>query len=113
MIDVIEKNNESINVKVLEEKLGVPVVGISALKENNTIELMERAYEAYKQGKKGHTVLHNSNLSHLINDCRIAFEAIKVENPLFHAVKLAELDELEVKDHPELVHIVVITFCKS
>ncbi len=106
MIDVIEKNNETINIKVLEEKLGVPVVGISALKENNTVELMERAYEACKKGKVGHTVLKDSNLYHLINDCRIAFEAAKVENPLFHAVKLAEYDELEVKDHPELVHIV-------
>lgn len=106
MIDVVEKNNESIDAKALEMKLGVPVVSISALKENNVDELMKRGYEAAKNKRKAHTILEDTNLFHLVNDCRIAFEAIKVNNPLFHAVKLVELDELETKDHPELVHIV-------
>ena len=106
MIDVIEKNNESIDAKALAKKLGVPVVPISALKENNIQELMEKGYEAAKLGRKAHTVLEDSNLIHLINDCRIAFEAIEVKNPLFHAIKLVESDELETKDHPQLVHIV-------
>ena len=106
MIDVIEKNNESIDAKTLEEKLGVPVVAISALKENNIQELMSIGYEAVKKGRKGHTVLEDSNLIHLINDCRIAFTALNVNDPLFHAIKLVESDELETKDHAELVHIV-------
>lgn len=33
MIDIVEKNGNSINEKLLEKTLGVPVVGISALKE--------------------------------------------------------------------------------
>ncbi len=37
---------------------------------------------------------------HLITDCRIALEGQGIENSLFHAVKLVELDEIEVKDHP-------------
>ena len=106
MIDVIEKNGESIDIKKLEDKLGVPVVAISALKDNNIHELMKKAYEAYKSGRIANTVLEDSNLIHLINDCKIAFEAIKVNNPLFHAIKLVESDELETKNHPELVHIV-------
>ena len=32
MIDIVEKNGNSINEKLLEKTLGVPVVGISALK---------------------------------------------------------------------------------
>ena len=106
MIDVIEKNGESIDIKKLEDKLGVPVVAISALKDNNIHELMKKAYEAYKLGRIANTILEDSNLIHLINDCKIAFEAIKVKNPLFHAIKLVESDELETKNHPELVHIV-------
>ena len=46
------------------------------------------------------------DLKHLIKDCTTAFNGLRVSNPLFHAVKLAELDDLEAKDHPELVAIV-------
>ena len=35
MCDVLEKNGDSIDIKLIEEKLGVPVVEVSALKENN------------------------------------------------------------------------------
>ena len=67
---------------------------------------MQKAYEASEKGRKGKTVLEDTNLIHLVNDCRIAFEGLKVDNPLFHAVKLVELDELETATHPSLVHIV-------
>ena len=45
-------------------------------------------------------------LGHLIGDVKIALEGQKVENPLFHAVKLAEEDELETKAHPDAVKTV-------
>ena len=106
MMDLLSKNKESILINKLEEELGIPVVEISALKEDNLDLLMQRAYEASQKGRKGKTVLEDTNLIHLINDCRIAFEGLKVDNPLFHAVKLVELDELETAAHPSLVHIV-------
>lgn len=106
MIDVVHKNGDKIDVKKLEEKMGVPVVEISALKEENLNSLMERAYEISLNTRNGNTVLEESELTHLIGDVKIAFKAIKVENPLFHAIKLVESDELEVKAHPELIHVV-------
>ena len=106
MIDLLLKNKESILIDKLSEKLGVPVVEISALKDSNLDYLMEVAYEASNKKRTGKTVLEDTNLFHLINDCRIAFEGAKVENPLFHAVKLVELDELETSSHPNLVHMV-------
>ena len=106
MIDLLLKNKESILIDKLSEKLGVPVVEISALKDSNLDYLMEVAYEASNNKRTGKTVLEDTNLFHLINDCRIAFEGAKVENPLFHAVKLVELDELETSSHPNLVHMV-------
>ena len=106
MIDLLLKNKESVLIDKLSEKLGVPVVEISALKESNLDYLMEVAYEASNKKRTGKTVLEDTNLFHLINDCRIAFEGAKVENPLFHAVKLVELDELETSSHPNLVHMV-------
>lgn len=106
MMDLLSKNKESVLINKLEKELGIPVVEISALKEDNLDLLMQKAYEASNKGRKSKTVLEDTNLYHLINDCRIAFEGAKVENPLFHAVKLVELDELETEAHPNLVHIV-------
>ena len=62
---------------------------------------MTRAYEASRTPRKGRTVLDGTSIVHLIGDCKIALEGQKVDNALFHAVKLVELDELEVKMHPD------------
>lgn len=106
MMDLLLKNKEKVLLDKLENELGVPVIEISALKEDNIDSLMKVAYDESKKGRKGKTIIENKNLLHLINDCRIAFEGAKVDNPLFHAVKLVELDELEINSHPNLVHMV-------
>lgn len=106
MMDAVEKLGTVIDAKQLEEKIGLPVVGISALKGQGIAELMDRAYLVSKQPREGVTVLQNSSLKHLIGDVRIALEGQKVENPLFHAVKLVELDELETQMHPDSLNMV-------
>ena len=106
MSDVVRKNGDKIDAKALREKLGVPVVEISALKEENLDELMGEAYRASFDKREGKTVIEQKELLHLISDIRIAFKGKGVENPLFHAVKLAELDELEVGMHPDLIEMV-------
>lgn len=106
MMDSVEKNGEKIDAVLLEQKLGIPVAPISALKENGIKELMEKAYETSLQPRKGVTVLENSSLKHLIVDVKIALEAQNVANPLFHAVKLVELDEIEVGMHKDSVKMV-------
>ena len=106
MMDVLEKQGDSINEKIIEEKLGVPVIKVSALRENNLDDLMKRAYEASKQSRKGVTIIKNENLLHLFGDITIAFKAKEVGNPLFHAIKLAEEDELEIKNHKDLLETV-------
>ena len=106
MMDIVEKNGDKIDAKILEKRLGVPVISISALKETNLNELMSTAIKFSEKKRKGNTVLEDSNLIHLIKDVEIAFKGKEVENPLFHAIKFVENDELEVKDHPDLVKIV-------
>ena len=106
MMDVLEKAGDTLDEKVLSDKLGVPVVKVSALKENNLEDLMKAAYEASKKERKGHTVLDDKDLLHLIGDLKIAFKGKKIDNPLFHGIKLAESDELETKDHPDLLEMV-------
>ncbi len=106
MMDAVEKNGDKIDPEKLEEKMGLPVVAISALKESGLDELMRRAYEISKEPRTGSTVLDGTQLMHLIRDCKIALEGQKVDNSLFHAIKLVELDEIEVKMHPESAHMV-------
>ncbi|MBR5192656.1 MAG: ferrous iron transporter B [Clostridia bacterium] len=106
MMDEVEKEGDVIYEKYLELELGVPVVKISALKEQGLDELMERAYNSYKKDRSGVTVLKETSLNHLINDVKIALKGQKVLNPLFHAVKLVESDELEVSMHNNIVAMV-------
>ena len=106
MIDVLDKVGDKIDAETLSNRLGVPVVKVSALKENNLDDLMQVAYKASQTPRKGQTVLEDQDLLHLIGDLRIAFKGKEVANPLFHAIKLAEGDELEVKDHKDLLEMV-------
>ena len=106
MADIIEKNGLKVNIKKLEEEIGVPVVLISALKETNLDKLMKVAYAESLKERKGTTVLANGTLGHVIGDVKTAFTGLEVQNPLFHAVKLVENDEIEVSNHKDLVKIV-------
>ena len=106
MMDAVEKSGDKLDAKTLEKKLGVPVAEISALKGEGIAELMKRAYEASKRGREGVSVLKDTPLAHLINDVKIALAGKTVSDPLFHAVKLVEKDEIEVKMHADAVKMV-------
>ena len=106
MIDVFDKSGDTLDEKKLSEKLGVPVIKVSALKENNLDDLMQVAYEASQNPRKGKSIITHEDLTHLFGDLKIAFKGKGIENPLFHAIKLAESDPIEVKDHPELLEMV-------
>lgn len=106
MTDVLKKEGAELDTQALEEKLGVPVIAISALKIENLDELMKRAYEASKTPREGRTIIRNKDILHLIGDVKIAFKGKEVDNPLFHAIKLVEQDELETADHKDLIPMV-------
>ena len=106
MMDVFEANGDSLDIKELERRIGLPIVEISALKEEHIEELMKAAYKTCLTPRKAKTILQGTDLKHLIKDCTTAFNGLRVTHPLFHAIKLVELDELEASDHPHLVAIV-------
>ena len=106
MMDILKKNGDVLNLSILQEKLGVPCVEVSALKESNLDELMAKAYEASQKPRIGRSVFLNKDLVHLIGDIKIAFESKEVDNPLFHSIKLIENDEVEAKMHPDLIKVV-------
>ena len=107
MSDVLRKRGDSIKIDKLSKSLGVPVVEISALKAENIDELMKVAYEASKHKREGSTVIEDKELLSLLSNVKAAFEAQNVAYPLFHAIKLIELDELEAKDHRDIAEMVM------
>ena len=106
MMDVLEKNGDKIDTDLLSKKIGVPVVLISAQNRENLDTLMQVAYETSETPREGVTVLENSPLKHLIQDVKTAFIGLEVDNPLFHAIKLIENDDIEIENHPRLIKIV-------
>ncbi len=106
MMDIVDKQGDSVNEKELEKILGVPVIKVSALEETNLKELMEVAYKASNEQRVGSTILSKKDLLHLVGDVKIAFKGKKVDHPLFHAIKLCENDELEIKNHEDLLPMV-------
>ncbi len=100
MADVLEKQGDKIDIRALEKRIGLPVVEISALRGINVDELMERALEAVQTPRVGVSVLRESVLGSAIANAEIALKLKGVPAPLFHAIKLVEHDEIEVKNHP-------------
>lgn len=106
MMDEVRENGGSIRVNELEEALGIPVIPISAAKNEGIGELIEHALHVAKfQEKPGrqdfcdvsdhggavHRCLHS--IMHLIED-----HAVKADIPVrFAAAKLAEGDNLLLK----------------
>ena len=95
MMDEVEKVGDSIDVKALEKAVGVPVVAISALRKSGIAELMSRA-AAMSADRKGATVL-SGTLTGKIERARQFFAQQEVASPLFHAIKMLESDEIELK----------------
>lgn len=106
MMDEVERQGDKIDEKIIEQRLGIPVVKISALKNKGLDELMNKAYAESKKTRRGESVLSGMNISHLISDVTIALRGQDVANPLFHAIKLVENDEIEVQMHKEVVKMV-------
>lgn len=94
MMDVVNKNGDSINIKQLSERLGCPVLEISALKGKGIKEAAQAALEAATQGS-------NSKVHNFSVEVEEALSAISTRLPQevhekqkrFYAIKLFERDE--------------------
>lgn len=101
MIDAVRKNGMDIDCKKLQEKLGIPVIAVSALKRENLDDLMKAAIEASKTKREGTSILFGTENGEIIKEAKNIYETAGIENPLFHAIKGLENDEIEVSLHKE------------
>lgn len=106
MTDLIKKNGDKIDKDQIEKKLGVPVVEISALRNEGLKELMEASLKECGNKRVGTTHLENSELERLIKNLTFTLEEKNIENPLFHSIKLIEMDQNEIEEHKDLLPIV-------
>jgi ferrous iron transport protein B len=106
MMDIVKKGGNHIDAELLEKQLGVPVVEISALKETNLKNLVVVAARSGKTKRKGHTFIESKEINGIIGNVSSEMEKENVDNHLFHAIKLCEMDEIETKSHPKLVPMV-------
>ena len=106
MMDILEKNKESIDTNKLSKKLGVPVFLISAQKENGISLMMEGAYDASLLKREGRSILEGSEIYSLINTLRAKYQENEISNSLFHSIKLAEYDEIEIDEHKEFLKLI-------
>lgn len=97
MVDALKDLNLSIDFAELEKAFGVPVIGISALRNKNLKELMAKVREVASTKRVGHTVLDLP----LIEKAKDVYVSHEVASPLFHAIKALEKDELEEQENKE------------
>ena len=106
MMDVIEKEGDKIDIKALEEAIGVPVVAISAQKKTNLDELMEVAYKASLTPRKGFSVLSESKISDFVDKITKLMEDEGVPSPMYHAIKFIEGDFIEEEHSKNIKNII-------
>ena len=102
MMDVLEKNGDTIDVDRLQRALGVPVVPVSALKGEGVERLMTAAAASARRPRRGVSVMGGSDFAALFATALDWCRAERIEHPIFHSVKLLEGDEVERKAHPAL-----------
>lgn len=95
MSDELRKNGDCVDCVALSEKLGVPVVEISALKETGLGELMRAA--ASLPPRRGTLLFADPALSRLIGRVREGCEEAGTDVTLFGAVKLLEGEKNDAK----------------
>lgn len=99
MTDIAKKRGLEIHKEILENKLEIPVIEISALKREGLDVLIKTAVSAASFPRKGKTVLRHSPI-----------ESVALRIPrhgYFYAVKLLEGDKLIEKEFPALRKLIL------
>ena len=102
MMDAVEKQGDKVDIGLLSEKLGCPVVPISALKGTGVDKLVEAVEQAAKDRKSAVPVKLDRDIETAIDDVsgRIGDKVSSCRR--FYAVKLIENDERIAELLPEI-----------
>ena len=102
-MDIVKKRGYQINSAVLAEKLGLPVVEISALHGDGIDKVMDAAAEAAKNGKAPKPAPFSEDLEQLISHLEYDLpEGIPAQLKRFYAIKYLERDSKVIADLGEI-----------
>ena len=76
MIDTVRKNGMDIDCKMLQEKLGVPVVAVSALRRENLDDLMKVAIASSKAKRTGTSILFDTENGEIIKEAKSIYGSL-------------------------------------
>ena len=104
MIDIVEKSGDKIDVLAIEEAFGCPVVLVSALKNSGLDELMAKASQLAKSGKRqDNTFKFSQSVEKAVDNIRtIVKDKTDDISSRWYAIKLFEKD-MKIFDKLELL----------
>ncbi|MDE6472225.1 MAG: ferrous iron transporter B [Clostridia bacterium] len=102
MADCLRANGERIDVKALSQKLGVPVVAISALKQKGLKELMQAVKEQKGVKREAVSFVSSGILKESVDNVMLLLGDSDSKHKLFDSVKLVEGDILTLDKYTSL-----------
>lgn len=107
MMDVVDKQKDKIDINAIEKNLGVPVVPISASKNDGIAMLMKKAVETVKVKRTARSVLMDFDLGKYIGQIQEVLQKQNVKNALYYSIKFLEndtkaIEKLTQKDNAEI-----------
>ncbi len=102
MADCLRANGERIDVKALSQKLGVPVVAISALKQKGLKELMQVVKEQKGVKREAVSFISSGILKESIDEVMLLLGDNNTNHKLFDSVKLVEGDKLTLEKYQSI-----------
>ena len=94
MMDIVRKNGDSLDTKELSRELGCPIVEISALKGENTLEAAETALKAAKAEKQIPLHTFCGPVEHALAHIEeVVVHDLPEEQQRWYAIKVFERDE--------------------
>ncbi len=97
MTDALAESGKTIDYAKLKEKLKIPVVPISALEEKGLDNLMKVTKVEANKKREAYSVITDKKIEKVTE----IYKKYKIANPLFHAIKALEKDEIEESENKE------------
>ena len=98
MIDIVRKNGDKLDTKMLEKRLGCKIVEISALKGDGVMKAAEEAISAAKNGKSVPPHTFSGPVEHAIAHIEEAvLHNMSLDAQRWYAIKVFERDEKIIK----------------
>ena len=94
MMDVVRRNGDKIDIDVLSQRLGCPIVEISALKNTGITDAADTAVMAARRGKSEPRHIFSGSVEHVLAHIEeAALHNLPDEEQRWYAIKLFERDQ--------------------